>query len=133
MFTVKLIKEALETLQKWLGLIANPAKSSFYLSCARNDTRKKLRDILNFKEGKLPFKYLGVPMVYSKILLEDSKLLIDRILTRIKSWRCNYLSYAGRLVLIKSILFSLQIFWSSHLFLPSLTLKEIDAKIRDFF
>lgn len=43
MFTVKLIKEALETLQIWLGLIANRAKSSFYLSCARNDTRKKLR------------------------------------------------------------------------------------------
>lgn len=103
------------------------------MSCARNGTRKKSKDILNFEEGKLPFKFLGVPMVYSELSLEDSKPLIDIVMSRIKSWGGKYLSYMGRLVFVKSIYFSLHVYWVSLFFLPSKTLQEIDAKIRDFF
>lgn len=43
------------------------------------------------------------------------------------------LTYAGRLILIKAILFRLQIYWSLLFILPSEVLKEIASKLRAFF
>lgn len=60
---------------------------------------------LGYKEGTLPVRYLGVPLISSRLKKVDCSILVDKIVGRVKSWTCKALSYAGRLQLGNSILF----------------------------
>lgn len=53
-------------------------------------------------------------------------------MSRVKSWTAATLSYVGRLQLIKSILFSIQVYWSSLFCLPRSTLKKMDSTLSAF-
>lgn len=74
--------------------------------------------MLNFEEGELPFKYLELPIKTSKLSTYNCKPLVEKIFGCIKSWRCRFLPYVGRLFLIKSILFNVQVYWSSIFMFP---------------
>uniref|UniRef100_A0A6N2KQ62 Reverse transcriptase zinc-binding domain-containing protein n=1 Tax=Salix viminalis TaxID=40686 RepID=A0A6N2KQ62_SALVM len=58
--------------------------------------------------------------------------LIDRILTKIRLWTTAFLSYAGRLQLIKSVLFSYQVYWSTMFILPCSIVKRIESILSAF-
>lgn len=49
------------------------------------------------------------------------------------SWKSKFLSYVGHLMLIKSILFNIQIYWASLFLLPSKVINEIKSILRAFF
>ncbi|XP_071714268.1 uncharacterized protein [Rutidosis leptorrhynchoides] len=57
---------------------------------------------LQFEEGKLPIRYLGVPLVSSRLYNRDCKLLIERVRSKVNDWKKKYLSFAGRVQLIIS-------------------------------
>lgn len=59
---------------------------------------------LLYKEGVLPMRYLGVPLISTKPRATDCDSLVHRIVARVKSWTSRALSYAGRIQLIKSVL-----------------------------
>jgi hypothetical protein len=63
-------------------------------------------------------RYLGVPLVSTKLSVADCKTLLDRITNRIGSWTSKNLSFAGRLQLLSSVLYSLQVFWSGIFIFP---------------
>lgn len=86
----------------------------------------------NIEIGSLPFKYLSMPITSSKLKVNYCKPLIDKILGRITFQRSKLLSYASRLILIKFILFCIQVYWSSIFILPSYIYKEIDSYIKVF-
>ncbi|XP_044461803.1 uncharacterized protein LOC123193082, partial [Mangifera indica] len=58
--------------------------------------------------------------------------LIERILARIRLWTSSSLTYAGCLQLIKSVLFSIQVYWSSMFILPSATMRKIEGILPGF-
>jgi hypothetical protein len=60
--------------------------------------------ILSCPLGKLPFKYLGVPLYFEKLKREDLHPVLDKLIKRISNWRGRLLAYSGKLVLIKSCL-----------------------------
>ncbi|KAK1434471.1 hypothetical protein QVD17_00214 [Tagetes erecta] len=51
---------------------------------------------------------------------------------RLSSWDNKFLSFAGRLQLVRSVLSSLHIFWAAAFLIPSYTAKEIEVKLRRF-
>ena len=55
-------------------------------------------------------KYLGVPFISTRLSHSDCQPLLDKIMTRIQSWTSRSLSYAGRLQLISSVLYSIQMY-----------------------
>ncbi|GJW34582.1 RNA-directed DNA polymerase, eukaryota, reverse transcriptase zinc-binding domain protein [Tanacetum coccineum] len=63
------------------------------------------------KIGKLPVKYLGVPLMDKKIGVKDCKSLVDKVRQKLGDWKNKSLSYAGRGQLIASILSSMQVYW----------------------
>ena len=77
-------------------------------------------------------KYLGVPLISTRLTALDCKLLVDKIIARIKCWTTQYLSFAGRLQLIKSVLFSLQVYWSGIFILPKKILKRMEQIMKNF-
>jgi hypothetical protein len=44
-----------------------------------------LNERLQFKEGKLPVRYVGVPMISRKLIAHDCNQLIEKITARINS------------------------------------------------
>lgn len=56
----------------------------------------------------------------------DYQPLIETIRTRIGSWKNRYLSYAGRLELLGSVIWSISSFWLSAFRLPKACIREID-------
>nr|GEW20008.1 hypothetical protein [Tanacetum cinerariifolium] len=52
--------------------------------------------------GRLPVKYLGVPLVSSWLLIRDYKELVEKVYVRIHDWRRKSLSIVGRVGLSPS-------------------------------
>ena len=74
-----------------------------------NDSVKdQIFGILSFNAGSLPIRYLGVPLISSRLKKSDCKILVEKIVARARSWASRALSYAGRLQLVNSILFAIQ-------------------------
>lgn len=127
------IQEALSEFETLSGLSPSPGKSSIFFSGVPSTVKQSILDALHFQEGSLPVRYLGVPLISTKLKYVDCKSLIDKITNRTKSWANKYLTYAGRIQLIKSILFSMQTYWSSIFILPKRVIKEIEGILRSFF
>lgn len=66
-------------------------------------------DTFHCPVGAFPINYLGIPLHHLKLRREDLQPLIDKILKKIAGWRGKLLSYAGRLVLVKTCLASVPI------------------------
>jgi hypothetical protein len=84
------------------------------------------------KKGHFPIRHLGVPLISTKLSASDCKVLIDRISGCIGSWTSKNLSFAGRLQLLSSILFSLQVFWSGIFILPKKIIRDISQRFNRF-
>ena len=88
--------------------------------------------IFGFQLGSLPVRYLGVPLISTKLSSSDCRILLEKIVARIKNWIAKHLSYGGRLQLIKSVLFSLQIYWMGLFILPKKIINKVDQLLRSF-
>ncbi|GKB14013.1 RNA-directed DNA polymerase, eukaryota, reverse transcriptase zinc-binding domain protein [Tanacetum coccineum] len=76
--SVSVIKKALEKFSNVSGLYPNLGKSTIFCGSVNNVTINHIMQIFPFKRGKLPVRYLGVPLVSKKISVKDCKGLIDK-------------------------------------------------------
>ena len=112
------IKVALLEFENFSSLKVNPSKSSFFCFGVSDREKNVLLKELLMKEGHLLVRYLGVPLISSRLSSADCGTLLDRITAHIDSWLPKNLSYAGRLQLLSSILYSLQVYWTGIFILP---------------
>jgi len=61
--SIRMIRSVLTKFQDLSGLYPNPNKSDIFLSGVLNAEREQIIYILGFREGELPMKYLGVPLL----------------------------------------------------------------------
>ena len=130
--SVRVIKAALDEFAWLSGLTINPVKSHVFISGVSEEDCDQLRTILGFQMGTLPVRYLGVPLITSRLQISDCAPLVERILSRIRLWTSATLTYAGRLQLIKSVLFSFQVYWSSIFILPATVVRRIEGILSAF-
>lgn len=116
--SVKLLREGLYLFSSWSGLLPNPRKSEVFLSGGLPALRNQILLELGFVEGNLPVWYLGVPIITLRLWKADCVDLVRHITSRVQSWTHRFLSFAGRLQLIKSVLHATQAFWASVFILP---------------
>lgn len=69
----------------------------------------------------------------SRLKLDDCQPLIDKVRKRLSGWKSKLMSLAGRVELIKSILSSLHLFWTSSFKLPKACTDMLDRHLRNFF
>ncbi|GJS20963.1 RNA-directed DNA polymerase, eukaryota, reverse transcriptase zinc-binding domain protein [Tanacetum coccineum] len=131
-YSVKVIMDAMEEFKNASGLIPSLPKSTAYFCNVLNHTKLSILHILPFEEGRLPVKYLGVPLVSSRLVFRDCKELIDRIRSRITDWKNKSLSAAGRLQLVRSVLGSMHVYWASVFILPNQIILDIEQLMRGF-
>jgi hypothetical protein len=108
--SIMVLKSSLDRFSKLSGLTINLAKSSLYLSGVDGSLCNNIMDNIGIHEASLPVRYLGVPLISTRLTHTDCLPLVERITSRITLWTSSSLTYAGRLQLIKSVLFSIQVY-----------------------
>ncbi|XP_035830140.1 uncharacterized protein LOC110901221 [Helianthus annuus] len=130
--SVKLILKSLKEFKDVSGLVPSNAKSTIFLCNVPNHVKERIIELIPFEEGKLPIKYLGVPLLASRLLVKDCQVLVDQMNKRIMDWKNCFLSFAGRLQLVISVLSSIHVYWASVFILPAKIIKELESIMKWF-
>jgi len=85
------------------------------------------------KIGRVPFIYLGLPIGSDARRLLFWKPIIDRIKARLSEWKRRFLSFEGRLNLIKFVLSSLHVYALSFFRAPSAIISSLKSTLFLFF
>ncbi|GJV66022.1 putative reverse transcriptase domain, reverse transcriptase zinc-binding domain protein [Tanacetum coccineum] len=99
--SASVIMEALDEFKDASGLIPSIPKSTAYFCNVLNHTKLSILQVLPFEEGKLPVKYLGVPLVSSRLKIRDCLELVDKVSLRIQDWK-NKSVYGGKVTTYSS-------------------------------
>lgn len=97
------LKTILLCFEEVFGLKINLSKSSSYYIGSEAGKGQSLANLLQCNEGTLPFTYLGLP-IHSKKLSKSWEELISKISRRLSTWKCKFLSLAGRAILLNIVL-----------------------------
>ena len=89
--------------------------------------------VMNCRRGSIPFVYLGLPIGGDSRKLSFWKPVVDRIVSRLSSWNHKFLSFGGRLVLLKSVLSSLPVYFLSFFKAPAGIISSIESIFKIFF
>ncbi|WCJ37950.1 Retrovirus-related Pol polyprotein from type-1 retrotransposable element R2 [Euphorbia peplus] len=131
--SVTLLIECLQDFSSVSGLKVNFSKSNVFVSSGvPSPTKTAILDVTGFQEGFFPIKYLGMPLLSTKLSKQDCSAMVDKVTKRIDSWGARNLSYAGRLQLITAVLRSLTVYWASIFVLPAAVINSVDRKCRAF-
>nr|XP_009599952.1 uncharacterized protein LOC104095515 [Nicotiana tomentosiformis] len=109
MASVKALYACFQMFSKVSGLEANVEKSSVYFGGVNQQLQLDILDHLGFLKGELPIRYLGVPLSTKRLSLAQC-----------------------RRQLIKSVLFSIQTFWSQIFTLPKKLIQLVESVCKRF-
>ncbi|KAK4383845.1 hypothetical protein Sango_3113700 [Sesamum angolense] len=123
--SIQVFRRGLDEFANLSGLHANPQKSQLIISRSAQEEREHLIAALQFQEGHLPLRYLGLPLLASRLSISDCYSLLLKVDSRIKGWDSIQLSFAGKLQLIKSVLMSLNVYWAMAFILPKGVIRKL--------
>jgi hypothetical protein len=108
------------------GLKINFHKSEIFCFGKAEDEVDQYKSIFGCEAGSLPFKYLGIPIHYRRLLNKEWNPVADRFEKKLGCWEGKLLSYGDRIILINWVLTSLPMFMLSFLEIPKGVLKRLD-------
>ncbi|KAK9668763.1 hypothetical protein RND81_13G084800 [Saponaria officinalis] len=100
--SIMVLLRGFSTFSQASGLEMNSCKSNAYFNGVNQAVKLDILKVSGFEEGKLPFKYLGVPITAGRISKSDVVVLVEKIVHKIRAFGAKKLSYAGRLTLVNS-------------------------------
>ncbi|XP_039003592.1 uncharacterized protein LOC120130429 [Hibiscus syriacus] len=127
------VKCVLERFYELSGLRLNASKTEIFIAGVNGNQKALVHEVTGFKIGCLPVRYLGVPLVPRKLTEKDCVNLVEKIKAKLGLWSNRWLSYTGRLQLVKAVLFSIANFWWRQLILPAAVVKRVDQLCVRFF
>ena len=92
----------------------------------------EVASLLNCKVGKVLFMYLGLSIGGDPRRLAFWEPVLNTIKYRLTGWHSRFLSYGGRLVLLKFVLSSLPIYALSFFKAPSGIISSIESIFKTF-
>jgi len=114
------------------GLQTNAQKSNIFTTNIKNTIVEDLCELTEYTRGKLPFKFLGVPITTKRLSAIDCEMLVQKMIMKVKVWGTRNLSYAGRVQLVNSVLLHMNTYWLSMFVLPKRVLKDITGICRNY-
>lgn len=113
------------------GQRIGPAKSFiWYSKTVPEMVQQVISGILGVPSDATSDMYLGAPIQTNKAAFD---FLIERVSGKLQVWKARLLSQAGRLMLIKSVLLSMPVYYMSTTMLPTSIINAINSLIRRFF
>ncbi|KAM0071671.1 putative RNA-directed DNA polymerase [Helianthus debilis subsp. tardiflorus] len=127
---------ALNRLLRWLSLVTglkiNRSKCKVYGVGVPRDEVLSFARVVNCEAGSLPLSHLGIPVGVNMNRFKFWKPVIDKFSAKLSSWKANHLSFAGRLMLAKSVLGSLPSYYLSLFAAPKTVIERIEKIRRNF-
>jgi len=130
---VRALRAVLALFAEMSGLKVNFHKSLLVGINIGDSWLTEATSILNFKVGKITFLYLGLSIGGDPRRLAFWEPMMNTIKTRQSGWQSRFISFGGRLVLLKSVLTSLPIYALSFFRSPSGIISSIETIFKFFF
>jgi hypothetical protein len=111
------IKAILNSYAQSTGLKINYSKSSMMPIGISEERLDHFANTMQCKKGSLPFSYLGLPLSITTPSLEYFLPIVQRVERRLGGI-ADFLDYGGNLLIVKSVLSSLPIFFMCCLDIP---------------
>ena len=124
---VHTIRAVLLLLEEVSGLKVNFNKSMLTGVNIPSTWLSEATSVLNCRTGTIPFVYLGLPIGGDSRKLSFWKPVVDRIVARLSSWNHKFLSFGGRLVLLKFFLSSLPVYFLSFFKAPTGIISSVES------
>ncbi|XP_062005969.1 uncharacterized protein LOC133723163 [Rosa rugosa] len=115
------------------GQAVNKAKSLVFLGKYARPREVIIKRLLGFREGSLPFTYLGVPVFQGRPKAIYFRAIADKVKCKLSSWKGLQLSQAARLQLISATIQSLLIYCFQVYEWPRSLLLKVQSWTRNFF
>ncbi|WZZ92349.1 hypothetical protein YC2023_120928 [Brassica napus] len=124
----------LQRYEKASGQCINFDKSSITFSAKTpGDSKRRIREQFRISnEGGLG-KYLGLPEHFGRKKRDIFAALVDRIRQKSHSWTTRFLSGAGKMVLLKSVLAAMPSYSMSCFKLPNSLVKQLQSILTRFW
>nr|XP_029145738.1 uncharacterized protein LOC114924657 [Arachis hypogaea] len=130
--TMQNYKRLLRWFELMSGLSINFDKSSLIPLNCEEQWVQRMCSLWGCKEDTLPVKYLGVPLGANPRLVKTWKPIIDKVEEKLSLWKARVLNKAGKLVLIKSVLNSLPVYYLSLYKMPKAVAEKLISLQRRF-
>lgn len=120
------ISECLDDFASWFGLHMNTSKTELFVAGLEPSESLAISSY-GFPSGTLPVRYLGLPLMSRKLKISEYAPLMVKITKCFQSWSVKLLSFAGRLQLLRIVIFGLFNFWASVFMLPKGCIDNIES------
>lgn len=90
-------------------------------------------NVLGCQIGEGDLNYLGTTIGVSTRSIKFWDPLLSKVKNKLVSWKCDNVSMAGKLVLLRSSVDSLPLYWLNLHKLPSTVTSKLEAFWRQFF
>ena len=120
------IRLVLSCFQAFTGLKVNIGKSEI-VPVGEVNNIVTLANILQCRVGKLPMKYLGMPLGTSFKSAAIWNPILEKMEKKLSGWKCFYLSKGGRLMLIKNTLSSVLTYFLSLFTIPKAMAARLES------
>jgi hypothetical protein len=114
------------------GQFVNPRKSFIYAGVISPQRLHQIATQLGFNIGVLPFVYLGAPIFKGNPKKCHLQPIADKIKAKLSAWKASYLSMAGRMQLLISVIQGMMVHTISIYSWPSSLIKNIEKWMRNF-
>ncbi|KAL9678706.1 hypothetical protein QQ045_016555 [Rhodiola kirilowii] len=132
MHEVQNLKVILKAFGVCSGLEINFGKSRCIGIGLETEETKRFADVIGCPIGSLPMNYLGMQVGANPGRLSTWKPILHKFKQKLASWRSADLSMAGRVVLIKSALSNLPLYYASMYKMPISVANEMEKTQRQF-
>jgi hypothetical protein len=130
---VRALRAVLLLFDRMSGLKVNFNKSMLVGVNISDSWLRAAASALRCRVGGIPFLYLGLPIGGDPRRLGFWEPVLARIRSRLSGWGSRFLSFGGRLVLLKSVLTSLPVYALSFFKAPSGIISSIESLLIHFF
>ncbi|XP_010463404.1 PREDICTED: uncharacterized protein LOC104744076 [Camelina sativa] len=128
------LKNILHKYEAASGQKINQSKSSITFSAKTPMyMRTQAKDVLEIQKEGGQGKYLGLPELFGRKKKDLFTSIVDRIKQKALSWSSRFLSTAGKLTMLKSVLSAMPTYTMSCFHLPGLLCKRIQSALTRFW
>ncbi|XP_016206848.1 uncharacterized protein LOC107647266 [Arachis ipaensis] len=130
--TILNYKRLLRCFELMSGVSINFDKLNLIFVNCESEWVTNMCGLLGCTEAVLPVRYLGIPLGANPRLVKTWKSIIDKVEEKLGLWKANVLNKAENLVLIKSVLNSLPVYYLSLYKMPKGVAEKLIALQRNF-
>jgi mannosylglycoprotein endo-beta-mannosidase len=129
---VQAVKAILKLFGDASGLRTNLQKCvAFFVGCEGMDTSNVLTDF-GGSQGTFPCKYLGLPLGLRKPSRAELQIVLDKIVSKLRTWKGKLMDRAARLIFVNSVITSIAVYHLTAFPVDKWFIRKIDKLRRSF-